>query len=277
MTYGERNRAYGVARHAVAAALAVSCTVAMASGCSTDRDRAASEADRGSTGGERGSGAPAGSAQVDPSVLSDVIEAAFPSPGDGIRRMMRVRLFARSLLNEACGGPPLGDIDATGGRYEQAAIPDLDLIRERGLSEPDPAGNKLVSLGPCADEVLPAYRDWFNLGAPWSDVLTNALQSAPVVKQRPEAAGCLEDRTSLPVDESDPAASFISQTDREMSSGRGSATQMRDFSVAYADCTAAYFEAIAHEVEARRPEMIERNRELLESFAQQIVSAGYVP
>ena len=52
-----------------------------------------------------GATAEAGSGDVDPQVLSDVVDATFLVPGSSMARAMRVMQFGRSLAVRECGGP----------------------------------------------------------------------------------------------------------------------------------------------------------------------------
>ena len=71
----------------------------------------------------------------EPPVLSDVVDAAFPTPGRAALRNIRVQTFLRSWGVTTCGGKG-APLDSTADRFEQDTLPSLELIREKGFTEP---------------------------------------------------------------------------------------------------------------------------------------------
>ncbi len=209
-------------------------------------------------------------------------------PGETQRRTIRVRHAARSLANVACGGQPLGDLDSTASRFNQARFADLDLIAEKGLVEVRGGSDKSaekVELGECVDEEMPSYLDWYQLAEPWSDVLRDAVQSSTVVSTKPDVAACLTSTAQVPeirnLDPSDPTASFLAHVVDSHMASLDDASQFQDemmqLSDTFVTCTRPYFEALEKELTPRQDALVERNRELLQRFAAELTRAGYVP
>ena len=210
----------------------------------------------------------------DPSVRSDVVDAAFPTPGRAALRNIRVRTFLRSWGVDACGGTG-APMDSTADRYEQNLLPSLELIREKGFTEPSlesfegarddcQIGDELVA-------VAPAWQDWFELSGPWHQLVETTLEDPEVAALEAPMAACLRTATGLDVDDRDPATSFVGATDGVDRAERQQAAE------AYADCGADYFGKIEQLLLAQRPAYVAQHRELLEQFAAQLAGLGYAP
>ena len=215
-------------------------------------------------------------APTDSPVLRDVIDAAFPTPGDGQLRNIRVQTFLRSWGVQQCGGQG-APLDSTADRFEQDLFPSLDLIREKGFTE-EPAESFAGSREDCqiGDEIqtqAPAFEDWRELTSPWHELADTVLRDESLVALKQPMAQCLRQTTGLEVDDEDPAGSFLGAMD-----GSSRTLQaLRQRAAAYADCGASYFGRLEQLLLDARPAMVDEHRELLEDFARQITALGYRP
>lgn len=222
---------------------------------------------------------------IDPQVLADVAAGAFPMPGVTQTRTIRIRHNARSIANEACGGPPFPEADSTANRFNQSRYASLELIAEKGLVEEQPPGVSAskVDIDDCVDEVLPSYQDWNNLMEPWGDATRTATQSDAVTATESDTFECLEReaRVDGDLERADPTATFLTKVAdphlAQVDSEEAYQTELRRLSDVYVECTRAYFEAMEKELAPAKAELVERNRELLERFASEMSAAGYVP
>jgi hypothetical protein len=214
-----------------------------------------------------------------PTVLQDVIDAAFPIPGDAQLRNIRVQTFLRGWGIEQCGGkaaPP----DSTADRFEQDLFPSLSLIRERGFTEPVQEsfdgfrehcqpGNKLAANAS-------AWEDWRDLMSPWLEHADGVLEDEDLVAPRHAMAECLREATGLDISDEDPVGSLLDAVDEDGSRGNVDDPPM-ERAAAFADCGAGYFGRFEDLLLESRPAFVEEHRQLLERFARQITSLGYVP
>lgn len=203
------------------------------------------------------------------------------APGEGVRRGMRVREFIRQKGIQECGGKP-GPVDSTANRYGQDSYPDLELIRERGFSEPEAArqeDEQLERLGSSCKNLypdIPGFDQWWGpLQGAWEETVRAALQDSSLNPLKPPMAKCLTEKSGLAADPADPAVSFLRSVNLAMSAP-GKAPE-KVFAAAYADCGKPYFDRVRELLLERRPAMVERNREVIETFAKGLVAAGYVP
>lgn len=239
--------------------LAALCAVVMLAGCSEPEDN---------------------SAPVDPQVLHDVIDATLMVPGPEMIRAMRVQQFSRNQGFEQCGGTP-GPIDSTAGRFDQSTYAYLDLIREKGFTE-DAAGweedERLAEL-PDSCDFLPNLAGWSDaqsISFAWSDVAFDAKQDETVRSHLANVAECLESRTGLDIDESNPINSYLGAADIQNLSDNPTVSN-EDAATTYADCAQPYFDELRAVLLERRDDVVERHREALETYARSLVEAGYVP
>lgn len=216
---------------------------------------------------------------TDSPVLRDVIDAAFPLPGDAQLRNIRVQTFLRGWGIEQCGGksaPP----DSTADRFEQTRFPSLSLIRERGFTEPVEESfdgfREDCQIGDELAAAAPAWEDWYELIVPWHELADDVLLDEDLVAPRKAMAQCLREATGLEISDEDPADSLLSAAD---GAGRGATDQdlQRERAAAYADCGAGYFGTFEQLLRQERPAFVEEHRELLERFARQITRLGYRP
>lgn len=216
---------------------------------------------------------------VDPQILSDVAAGAFPMSGRSQLRTIRITLASIGLPNEACGGQGFPDLDDTSFRFDQARYAYLDLIAEKGLSEPDIGSPPRVSQA-CRARMTPSFEEWHNLGAVWRDATLTAQSSPEVTATFPRTAECLRRESGLEVDAGDPTASYLSAADYALSGSQSVAETSeleRKFSAAFARCTANYFDALSAQLAPVKARLVERNRELLERYAAELAALGYVP
>jgi hypothetical protein len=217
---------------------------------------------------------PVTTAPRDPRVLSDVVDAAFPTPGDAALRNIRVNTFIRSWGVDACGGRG-APVDSTAYRFEQNVLPNLELIRDKGFTEPDGESGKGVrddcQIGDALEAGAPAFEEWYALAGPWHEVVQATLRDPGVTTLEAPMAQCLHAATGLEVDARDPATSFLGAVD-----GSGGARTHQD-AAAYADCGADYFGEIEQLLLAQRPAYVAQHRQLLEQFAVELAGLGYVP
>ena len=218
--------------------------------------------------------------QVDPQILQDAIEAAYMVPGSGIGRAMRVMNFLRGVGLGECGGGPV-PLDNTYDRYSQDLYPDLELIRERGLTEHE-QGYSLDVAEDCPDlapDSISSWPRWFRLIGEWTDLAYSIRDQDPgVAAERPGMATCLKERTGLEFEQHNPT-SYLSATmvATVKASPADTVASRRKWSTAYADCSGSYFGAMADALLAQRDAYVERNRETLTAFAEDLAAAGYVP
>ncbi|HEX2894591.1 MAG TPA: hypothetical protein VHO29_11380 [Marmoricola sp.] len=223
----------------------------------------------------------ASSSHVDPQVFQDVVESVFMLPGPSQLRAIRVSNFTQDLLFKACGGvgPPL---DSTADRFMQQLFPDLELIRERGIVEPDsPAvrpgtkpGCDIVSSG--LSRRLPSRENVMDLIQPWLDVVTTTLQDPTLLALKKPMWVCMTSQSSLDVGQDVPG-DFLKATNIALSQLGATSTEVKALSRIYADCSDPYFTRLRRLLLPRRPAEIERNRELLERYASELVGLGYLP
>jgi hypothetical protein len=210
----------------------------------------------------------------DPYVLRDVVDAAFPTPGQAALRNIRVQTFVRSWGVDQCGGTG-APVDSTADRFEQDVLPSLDLIREKGFTEPSQESFKGArddcEIGDELQAAAPAFQDWFALAGPWHELVQSTLQDPELTALEAPMADCLRTATGLDVDDGDPATSFLGAVDGADGADRDQAA------AAYADCGADYFGQLERLLLAKRPAYVAQHRSLLEQFAAQMVTLGYTP
>lgn len=217
--------------------------------------------------------------RADPQTLSDVVDGAFFVPGPNMIRAMRVFRASGSIQAVDCGGAAFENIDYTGDRFDQALFPDLQLIEDKNLVEagPFPSGDRVGSRDACRYARLPSEGEWYALQDSWLGVVY-ALKASPLMVEVTRTAGtCLAEKSGLAIDRADPAASFLSEANGVAVSGSDWDADIRRFSKIYAECMKPYVDVFRAALLDKRPEYVERNRELLERFAAELESAGYVP
>ncbi len=218
---------------------------------------------------------------VEPQVLQDVISAALPVPGPEMRRALRIQQFLRDKAIQECGGDP-GPADATYNREDQSRFPDLDLIRERGLTEQaavEEEDQRLDGLDADCPDLVPdvaLYDAWIQVSDSWYDVVISAEQSSAVQDQKPALARCLSERAEARISAVDPVNQYLQLVNEEVARGADTARQRR-LSTVYAECARDYFGALRTALLKSRPDAVDRNREALSGFAAEVVAAGYVP
>lgn len=217
---------------------------------------------------------------VDPQILSDVADGAFPLPGPSELRTMRITLASIGFPNAACGGKNFPNLNNTQlVRFDQARYADLPLIAKTDLVQAGPAPTmpprKNIS---CLISKAPAFVAWHALGSVWQDATLTAVNSAPVVATHARTASCLHSATGLTVSVGDPTVSYLNDVDYALSAKGASWTTLeRKFSLAYARCTQSYFVALGARLRPVKARLVERNRELLERYASELAALGYVP
>jgi len=219
---------------------------------------------------------PTTSGSVHAQVLSDVVDAAFPTPGRAALRNIRVRTFLRSWGVERCGGTG-APADSTADRYEQDVLPNLELIREKGFSEPSSesfdGARDDCQIGEELQAAAPAFEEWFALAGPWHELVRATLKDPGLAALRTPMAECLRAATGLSVSDQDPAGSFLGAIDGAGSDG----SVLHREAVAYADCGVPYFGKLEQLLLEQRPAYVEQHRQLLGRFAGQVAALGYTP
>jgi hypothetical protein len=217
---------------------------------------------------------PSPTAATEPSVLSDVVDAAFPTPGGAALRNMRVQTFLRSWGVDRCGGTG-APVDSTADRFEQDLLPSLELIRQKGFTEPVEesfaGARKDCQIGDELQAAAPAWPAWSELTGPWHELVEATLQDPGLTALKAPMADCLRSATGLDVSARDPATSFLGGMDDT------SDAQKQEGAGAYADCGADYFGELEELLLARRPAYVDQHRRLLEQFAAQLAGLGYTP
>lgn len=245
--------------------------------------------DEGSRSKQTQSESAVGGSGVDPQVLDDVVDGAFPVPGPSMRRYMRVEAFLTNFVNTACGATRQIPLDETWDRYDQGEFPDLALIRAKGFTEKDRTGRltgfrkgcNSRSKGNLVDR-MPDWQAWEALAVnPWGDVVTSVEQDPSVVALKAPFAQCLRSGTKgtgMVISSVDPANKFLTQLNLAEYHGTVTTYDVRHrLPKLYARCGRAYFARTQKLLETKRPAMIERNRELLDKAAHELLAMGYVP
>lgn len=217
---------------------------------------------------------PSTTTATEPPVLSDVIDAAFPTPGRAALRNIRVQTFLRSWGVTTCGGTG-APLDSTADRFEQDTLPSLELIREKGFTEPVvesfEGAREDCQIGDELQAVAPAFEDWFELTGPWHQLVETTTADPGLTALEAPMADCLREATGLGVNDRSPATSFLGAAD-----GIDNARRERA-AAAYADCGADYFGELEALLLAQRPAYVAEHRALLERFAAQLAALGYAP
>jgi hypothetical protein len=239
-------------------------------GAATQRQHTASGA---SVGGS--------SADVDPQAFQDVVESVYMVPGPNQRRVIRLSNFTQDLIFASCGGvgPPL---DNTADRFMQQLFPDLELIQERGLVEPESpvvhAGTKpgcdIVSSG--VSKQLPSREDVMDLIQPWLDIVMTTTEDPALLALKRPMWECMTSRSSLDVGQDVPI-DFLKAVNVALARDGAETTEMKTLSGIYADCGDAYFKRLRELLLPKRPAEFERNRELLQRYASELMALGYLP
>jgi hypothetical protein len=224
------------------------------------------------------SSTPTRTGAVDPQILSDVADGAFPLPGPSELRTIRITLASIGYPNAACGGKNFSNLNDTSLRFDQARYADLQLIAAKGLTETEPPLPPRMSMS-CLARKTPAFPAWHALAGSWQDATLTAANSTAVVRTHAMAASCLHNSTGLAVSVGDPTATYLNKVDYALSGLGGSrwTTFERKFSVAYARCAQIYFAAMTAQLRPVKVRLVERNRELLERYASELAALGYVP
>lgn len=257
--------------------LAVDLLVALLAGCS---------ALPGPAGQGPGASTRSTNGAADPQILSDVVDWAFPAPGDSMLRSMRLSRAIDSIQAVDCGGKPFADLDYTGEREDQSLYPDVALIRSKGLTEsgPAPEGTKVGQDKPCRYQSLPRWQQAYNLQFAWEDgpvrTAVNSDALRPVVTSTGE---CLAAKTGWSL--TGPGGrlnQFFIELDNHVVTAANTSDQAATqvtmkYSAIYADCAGSYADQLRKALLSKRPAEVERNRELLVTMAQDLARAGYVP
>ena len=217
---------------------------------------------------------PSTTVSTEPPMLSDVIDAAFPTPGRAALRNIRVQTFVRSWGVDRCGGTG-APLDSTADRFAQDTLPSLELIREKGFTEPVLESFKGArddcQIGDELQAAAPAFEDWYALTVPWHQLVETTLADPSLTSLEAPMAGCLREATGLDVDDRNPATSFVGAVDGSTEVVKQRAAE------AYADCGADYFGELEELLLAQRPAYVAQHRALLERFAAQLAGLGYRP
>lgn len=154
-------------------------------------------------------------------------------------------------------------------------LPSLELIREKGFTEPSQESFRGArddcQIGDELQAAAPAWQAWFELAGPWHELVETALKDESLTSLKEPMAQCLNTATGLDVDARDPATSFLGAVDGS------DVAERQQLAIAYAECGADYFGRLEQLLLDERPAMVEQHRELLEGFARQITALGYVP
>jgi DNA-directed RNA polymerase specialized sigma24 family protein len=168
-------------------------------------------------------------------------------------------------------------IDSTAERFSQDTTPDLELIRERGFVE-DYVNMFAGAEGSCDAgspgnlvDQAPTFQAWYELRSAWVRVERAVLADEQVTALKQPLAQCLERRSGLTISARNPATSYLSAVD-----GAESDNMPRLASI-YADCGREYFAMVQTLMLAERPLLVEKHREVLETFAHEVVALGYGP
>jgi hypothetical protein len=212
-------------------------------------------------------------------ILSDVVDAAFPTPGDPQLRNIRVQTFLHGWGLERCGGRA-APLDSTADRFEQDVLPNLELIRVRGFTEPSQESFRGVDddcqIGDELQAAAPAWAEWRELTGPWLAVVDEALGDERLVALKAPMADCLRAATGLEIDDRDPVDSLLGAVDHAGARGAKDQEQQQR-AVAFADCGETYFGTLESLLLAQRPTLVAQHRQLLEDFAHQLADLGYTP
>ncbi|MDR1238359.1 MAG: hypothetical protein LBK28_08960 [Propionibacteriaceae bacterium] len=224
---------------------------------------------------------------ADPQLLADVIDYAFPVGGNQMLRTMRMMRATSSIGAVDCGGEPFENLNYTGDRLDQLLYPDLDLIREKGMSNepgPRPAGTR-VGDDSCRYKSLPSLNKVIDLNfGIWSDATREVWNRDDIQAEVSKAGVCLEKKTgwSLVKAGATKAEYFFIKADSAVVSAANLSEEKSykvgmKYSRIFADCMDDYSAAMRAALQAKRPVAVEQNRELLTSLAQELSAAGYVP
>lgn len=229
-----------------------------------------------------------GTTVADPQIFSDVIDWAFPVGGNHMLRTMRLGRAVSSIQVVDCGGKPFENLDYTGDREDQMLYPDLDLIRQKGLTNGDgsrPSGTRMGDDKPCRDKSLPSWRKVFDLNVGYWDDATREVWNSSKTQNLLAATGkCLEEKSgwSLTHGNASKMEYFFVRVDSAAVQAANTSQKLADtvtmkYSIIFAECAGDYASAMQTGLEERRPAAVERNRELLTSLAKELAVAGYVP
>lgn len=214
---------------------------------------------------------------LDPAILQDVIAATYPGPGPEALRMMRVQTFLANIGIEECGGTP-DPLDQTSDRYSQDQIPNLDLIREHGFTEPEAPGR--TSVDDSCDEIAPdsigSFDRWMETRSPWWTSVDRLMDDPSLDELKVSMAQCLRDRSGLKVKEADPAGSFLGAVDGALQRD-GTEAESDSWAADYADCGEPLFSAFGELLKPERAELVEQDIKLLTRLATEMAQAGYRP
>lgn len=251
--------------------MAVIAAVSALSGCTSMGEppvTSTEPAAQGSSGSHGG---------ADPQILSDVVEASYMVPGPNVRRAMRVKLAIKNVIQMGCGAKPI-DINGTFDRFDQAHYADLDLIAERGLSEPETTSPDAEVDESCTKKVFPLSEVWFqSTGQAWYEATREAVNEPAVVATHAATAQCLTTKIGWKVEPSDPVAYFLVNADRQLQQSGDWQKAQDKMSDVFVECTAHYFASLRQALLPRRQALVERNRELLQSMADELAAKGYAP
>ncbi|MCX6395986.1 MAG: hypothetical protein NTV23_05830 [Propionibacteriales bacterium] len=212
--------------------------------------------------------------------------------------------FLSSLSFVVCGGAPvpLDYLADTGG----IGFPSLELIRERGLGiiydapeyyhlktdpyepqlDPRCAADRMrkakqsVRQHKRPPDTVPGFSVVVNrVALPWQELGYTVENEPASVALRAPMAECLRRGSGLPVVDDKPYVSFLMAVDKSWLRRQNpvSVATVQRWSVLYADCAADYWNHVGERLAAERPGAIERNREVLQTFATNLSSAGYTP
>jgi hypothetical protein len=205
-------------------------------------------------------------------------------PGESQARTRRVIRAVLSIQNVDCGGEPLGDIDRTADRQDQAHYPQIGLIAEKGFSDavsPDPDDKVRVDLDPqCASISLPQVMEWEGLTPTWVEATETVLASPDMLPVLEAAAGCLSAESGLKVGGTDPGAAYLQQVDLEAAqtaNQQEAETVLDQRAATYVKCMADYEQQMIVALEEQRVRLVEEHADLLTEMALSLADSGYVP
>ena len=213
---------------------------------------------------------------VDRQIMADVVDFAFPVGGPSMLRQMRVEQAIFSIQADDCGGKYRFDPDYTGARLDQLRYPYLDLIEQKGFSEPEPAfGDRYDSRAACASKSLPSWPSVLRLSPEW-DQVTTKVWNRPAIQTALTAAGkCLESKTGRQLGATGAAKveGFFGLLERIDLTAQG----LKNYAGYYVTCMADYSAAMQVALQAEASAAFAKHKDVLVAFAQELEDAGYVP
>ena len=204
-----------------------------------------------------------------------MVDAAFPTPGEAALRNIRVQTFIRSWGIDAVRRHGSTPWTSTADRFEQDVLPNLELIREKGFTEPTQesfnGARDGCEIGDVLQAAAPAFEDWFALVGPLARAVQGTLDDPGLTALKAPMADCLRTATGLAVSDRDPASSFVGAW--TASTPRAGARPPRPTPTAGRMLLRRLDAAAARPAAGVR----RQHRALLERFAAQLATLGYAP